>query len=330
METLSWPVLAKYLDQNSPALLDVGGGRGLQIGFDPKESRLFMRVALRSVGQVPPSPFAEIALEERRVRSQRVIEIATTSKRLFPEFHRLAGLYAEELEKTSDTEVETLLRVAARWRELVASRSVLSPEAQLGLLGEMALLKSLVQKLGPAAVFAWTANVAELPERHDFRLDGVDMEVKTTRSTDRQHVIHGLTQLSPSVGHSLFLVSLRFEAAGVGSGSSLAERVEGIRKAIEVDGRAKATFEERLLKANYRDQDAAYYRERLILADVPMLIPVDAVFPKIVRPLLEAVLGKANAARIARDVTYRINVEGLGRDLADVSNELPFGPLSVE
>jgi hypothetical protein len=289
-----------------------------------------MRVMIDAGGDVPPSPFAEISIDERRLGETTVLEIATTAAHLFPEFHRLSSLFAEELENRDQTIIKSFLKVAERWRELTARRQVLSPEAQLGLLGEVAFLQALVSRLGPAAVVSWTARVADLPERHDFRLDDVDIEVKTTRGAERKHVIHGLTQLSPSAGHSLFLVSLKFEAAGFGGGVSLVERVECLRKAIAKEKNAKAVFEDRLLKANYRDDDAAYYRERLLLADAPMLIPVNDACPRIVAPLLEVALGYDCAARIGRDVSYGVNVEGLGRRLADAPSDLPCGPLSVE
>jgi len=150
------------------------------------------------------------------------------------------------------------------------------------------------------------------PERHDFRVGAVDLEVKSTRSAMRHHVVHGLRQLEPSEGHRLFLVSLRFDAAGLQNGLTLGMRVSMLRGLLPAGGEARKTFESKLLMARYCDDDDAQYPDRTILADTPLIILVDDACPRLVPSSLRQALGAALASRVDHDVTYRINVDGLG------------------
>ena len=330
METLSWERLGEHLHKSAPALLDMGGSLGVQIGFDPNSGRLFLRAPLEAGALVPASSYAELVLEARHAGAGEVLEVSTSSAHLYPEFHRLAGLFTEELERVGQTAVGAFLAVAERWRELTAARRLLSSEQQLGLFGELAVLQALIREHGPDAVSSWTARVGEIPERHDFRVGNADLEVKSTRMALRHHVIHGLRQLDPSEGHTLFLISLKFEAAGLRNGSSLVDRVRSLRSLLSGDAQALVGFEQRLAAVGYQDSDAAHYQDRLIAADIPMLIPVDANCPRLVRSTIREAIGIEPASRIQADVTYRIDLENMGTPLADDRTSGAIGPLVVE
>lgn len=329
METLSWERLEPHIGHDTPILLSMGGTRGVSIGFDPAMHRLFLRLPLEKDAQVPVSPYAELALEARKQGSTTILEIFTASDHLFREFHRLAGLLAEDFEKPGQTAVRAFLAVVERWRELTTKRSLLSPEEQLGLIGELVLLEALISKHGPSAVSSWTGRNEDKPERHDFRIGTIDLEVKATKSPLRQHVIHGLRQLEPINGHKLFLVSLRFEAAGMNNGKSLSEQVHTVRKILAGHQQDLQEFDAKLSKARFRKTDEAHYQERVILADAPMLILVDTKFPRLVPSMVREAIGADLAGRIENDVVYRVNVEGLGTPLAVSEYAQLFGAISV-
>jgi hypothetical protein len=330
LETLSWGRLDPYLTLAEPALLKMGGTRGVQIGFEPANQRLFLRAPLEEGATVPASPYGELTLEAKRVGRSAVMEVSATSARLYREFHRLAGLLTEELERPGQTAVGAFLAVAERWRGLTAMRELLGPEEQLGLFGELAVLQGLIRECGPDAVASWTARVTAIPERHDFRVGQIDIEVKTTRTAVRNHIIHGLRQLEPCAGHTLFLISLKFAAAGMKDGRSLVDRVRTLRESLSMSPQSLTGFESRLDVVGYRDTDAVHYQERLIVADVPMAIPVDADCPRIVPSSIRETMGTELANRIDNDVTYRINVEGLGRPLKDARDAGPLVSLLIE
>lgn len=330
METLSWERLEPHIGTATPILLSMGGTRGVSIGFDPTMHRLFLRLPLEKNAQVPASPYAELALEARKQDSKAVLEIFTESDHLFRDFHRLAGLLVEDFEQLGQTAVGAFLAVVERWRELTTKRNLLSAEERLGLTGELVLLEALIRKHGPSAVSSWTGRNEDKPERHDFRVGNIDIEVKSTKSSQRQHVIHGLRQLEPSKGHRLFLVSFRFEAAGMNNGKSLSEQVRAIRELLVGHEQDLQVFEAKLAAARFREADEAHYQERLILADAPHLISVDAKFPRIVPSMVRDAIGADLAGRIENDVLYRVNVEGLGTPLALSEYAQLFGTISAE
>jgi hypothetical protein len=293
----------------------MGGSRGILIGFNPGAPELFVRLSLESGSRLPPNRYSEIGLEIRRLDDSEYLEIHTTAKHLFREFHRLAGLLTEEYERKGQTATGAFLVVADRWRELTTTRNLLSPEEQLGLLGELIVLGSLIYHHGPNAVSSWTGRLQTMPERHDFRFASVDLEVKSTRTSRRAHIIHGLRQLQPSAGHDLFLISFCFEAAGLSNGWSLVDKVKAIRSSLSQSEQALAEFNNKLQTTRYLDVDEPHYKQRLIMADVPVLVPVDTNCPRIISTTLKEAIGLTLASRIGNDVTYRIDVEGLGEPL---------------
>jgi hypothetical protein len=161
--------------------------------------------------------------------------------------------------------------------------------------------------MGVAALQAWTG-----PRRqsHDFRLADGEFEVKTTSGSGRVHTINGLGQLVPSVGFDLYVVSLQVTHAGSG-GATLAEAVEQIVAELGHGSDAERIFFELLTLSGYRPADAPRYPRRRRLLGPPLLVPVVDGCPRLT-PEAIAVLPAAFAAERIRDVTYRIDLHGLG------------------
>jgi hypothetical protein len=258
------------------------------------------------------------------------MEVFTNTPHLFKEFHRFAGLLTEEYERPDVTAADAFAAIVDRWRELTLRRDLLSPEEQIGLAGELAVLAALTRKQGPQSVAAWTGRIPGGPERHDFRIGAVDLEVKGTRSPKRQHVIHGLRQLEPSARHVLFLLSFRFEGAGLNTGFSLVQRVAEVRTLLKADVNYLREFEEKLLASRYRDSDEAHYGEKLILADTPVLIPVGDDCPRLTSESLRLAMPEPLATRIGYDVTYRVDVEGLGVAVSASEQAISLGLAQLE
>jgi Putative PD-(D/E)XK family member, (DUF4420) len=331
MELLGWERLSEHIQSQFPVLVPMGGTRGALIGCDPGTHRLFLRLPSEAGDLTTPSPYADLHVEARRDDGRPVIEVFTTTPHLFKEFHRFAELLTDEYEHSGLSASAAFASVVERWRELAVRRDLLSAEEQLGLSGELAVLAALIRHHGPAAVSAWTGRMTEAtPERHDFRLGAIDLEVKSTRSARRQHLIHGLRQLDPSAGHQLFLVSIRFEAAGFANGVTLGMRVASIRALLSSNANATRQFDEKLVAARYRDADDTQYGDRTLLADTPTLIPVNENCPRLVASTIQGALGPALASRIAQDLTYRIDVEGLGKCLDACPEARSSGLLSLE
>lgn len=187
--------------------------------------------------------------------------------------------------------------------DILSGRGGLSHEKQVGLFGELVVLLSLTQHLTPAdAIATWRG-----PDReeHDFGLIHSDVEVKTTMSEQRSHWISNLTQLLPTPGRALHLLSLQITAAGKGPGATLAELVQAARA---LPGIPLITLDSSLKAVGYYARHADLYRSRWTLRTVPAFYLVDDEFPALTpNRVAESV---PNADRIT-DVRYRVDSNGL-------------------
>lgn len=197
------------------------------------------------------------------------------------------------------------------WSQLLEGKPLLSAESQLGLRGELALLMTLLVSRGPAAMPSWTAYDEQVAGRHDFRLDGTEIEVKSTRGSSRNHWISSMQQLVSSPDLTLFLLSLQFEQAGLAAGQTLPECVQAVRSLLDEAPGERARFERCLALALYRDEDAAHYDERLHLASEPMLIPVEGNLPALTAGILSGSHPPHILQRLL-DLKYQIDCDGLG------------------
>lgn len=312
METLSWETLERHLAQGSPSILSMGGTKGVQLGSNPSISRIFVRLPVPPETSAPLNRLSELQVDVRIADGKPVLEVSSASPALIREFHRFAGLLTEDFEKPGCSAVEAFNSAVDRWQEFAARKQVLTSEQQVGLCGELVFLEALIGSIGgTAAVSAWTARTLQFAERHDFRTRNLDLEIKTTRGAIRQHIIHGLKQLEASPRSDLYVVSLRLEGAGAGTGTTLSDRVGSIRNRLANAHEALASFNERLKAAKYRDADTESYSEKLRLADAPVLVKVENSFPRIVPRTLAETMPKSVAARVLH-VEYRIDMEGLG------------------
>lgn len=159
-------------------------------------------------------------------------------------------------------------RVLAKWRRFWAQipRSLLSPEAQIGLFAELWFLGHwLVPAAGPvAAVTRWRGPSGS---RHDFEWVGRSVEVKGSRVV-RAHVCHvnGLDQLEPPDHGDLHLFALRIREEA-GAANTLPQLVAESRTLLSTDADALAAFESALLEAGYsatHETDYAQTRWRVV------------------------------------------------------------------
>ena len=202
---------------------------------------------------------------------------------------------------------DAVLSVLTGLGEILAGRGGLSREKQVGLFGELMVLLSMAAHLSPEeAVKAWRG-----PDReeHDFGLPGSDLEVKTTTFEERSHWINSLTQLYPSPGRALRLLSIQVTAAGAEPGMSLAEIVQTART---LPGMPTAELNRTLQSAGYYDRHADLYQSRWRLRSIPSFYLVDDQFPALTS---ERLFANVPQAQRITDVRYRIYLEGLtGQD----------------
>jgi len=77
----------------------------------------------------------------------------------------------------------------------------------IGIIGELLILEKVIKTLDETAISTWWGPVRH---RHDFEFANSGIEVKTTINPHSNEVeIHGLKQLSPDPGRSLYLAHLK-------------------------------------------------------------------------------------------------------------------------
>lgn len=301
-----WDVVRRdYIEPGLPGRVVVCDDPKVELFVDSGGARFGAVFGLPAGSTVGASPFIDIEIAEIRLDGQRCVKISTKAAVLFGTFYLFVVDTARAVIEHSMSPVVALDASLAHWRALLQTSTLLSDEKQLGLAGELWLLERLIRHFGSAGLNAW---VGPGRQSHDFRLGSTEFEVKATTGARRLHMINGLHQLTSTIDANLYLVSLRFSDAGSG-GETLGETVGRITSLVTPDDRQR--LGEKLTAAGFHRANAIHYSRRRRLADRPRLIPVTGGVPRLTADALAA-LPASFASNGISDVTYRIDVEGLG------------------
>jgi hypothetical protein len=259
---------------------------------------------------------ASVVQGGERVWAELLIDDQDVFRRAVPVVWRIADRIQLEQVGFAEAVIATL----ADFRGLLESASVLSSEREVGLVGELTVFDHLVSSLGGApAVEAWRGPSGD---EHDFDLGAGDLEVKSTLSERRVHWIGSLSQLKPTPGRMLWLLSMQL-TTGLGDALTVADVVGKIRARLA--GGELAAFEKKLYSAGWRDKYGATMRRRFKMRSAPLLLPVDAEFPALTEDRLVA--AGMPLARL-REIAYSIDVAGLRQEPSPpsaLSQLLTFG-----
>lgn len=183
---------------------------------------------------------------------------------------------------------EFLLRVR-EWQDFMSRKHrLLSPDAQVGLLGELYVLETLLDsRLGSRSVECWQG---PLKAAQDFHIGTGSVEVKSTTSESGFTArINSIEQLDSDRSPS-FLCAIRFREAA--DGSSLSETVVRLRERLATSGSARM-FDALLLVMGYMDEHALSYSRRFVPSEV-RAFPLDGNLPRLSRSILPAAIRSAN------------------------------------
>jgi len=327
MDLLTWKTFLPAISRSHPSVLKFGGTRDALVGYEPHAARLFLRLPLEEEPDDFLSPYAGIALDVVTIEGQRHLQVSTTLPERFEDSFRLLSLTAEIFEANPTSPVGAFREAAMRWDAVLVMKSLLSREAQIGLFGELLVLRGLVEQQGSGAIGCWTGRRTNLPDRHDFRLLQFDLEAKTTVRRNRVHTIHGLRQLATNPGRPLYLLSIQITGSA-GPGCSIPSLVDEVRSALSPGSAARTQFDELLLGTGYRDESAGHYAGRWVLASEATLVRVDEDCPHILQSHLDTVLPAPTVGRIG-EVSYEVNLDGLGMLPTSSGYVAVLGDLSV-
>lgn len=186
-------------------------------------------------------------------------------------------------------------------KALLAAKPRISEEKQIGLIGELLLLRALLDGFDECSIIEWW--LGPLAEERDFAFPAFDTEVKTTLSESRTHVINGAGQLESSPGRPLWLVSIQITRAGGNpNGFTLPGLIHEIRNKLTT---TRERFVVYLTSENWEDDDAAMYPTAYILRTKPTSYLVDDDFPAVTRSRLHSIVPHSD---LVSAVNYRVNV----------------------
>lgn len=165
------------------------------------------------------------------------------------------------------------------WQEFMRKGAqALSPEAEIGLIGELIVLAAAIDAgVAPSdAVEAWKG---PLDGVQDFELGTGAVEVKTTIATvGFSAQIGSLEQLDDSVRQPLFVAGVKLRQ--VATGSNLPDQVASAIAKVSMDAEASRLLAERLIAASYSDSHADRYARRFETLGL-RLIEVTSAFPRL-------------------------------------------------
>lgn len=233
-------------------------------------------------------------------------------------FAAMVADISQAMEIESGVEERRLLKVflgrIRAWQEFMRKGAqALSPESEIGLVGELTVLRVVIDAgVSPTtAVESW---VGPLDGVQDFELGTGSLEVKTTLSaTGFTAKIGSLEQLDDSQRQPLFLAGVRLRQSDLGH--RLPELVAEMHDVIAGEVDAVRLLSERLIAAGYFDAHADRYSRRFSLHDI-RIVEVGDFFPRLTPGNLPLGITKA---------TYEIDLDkapGSSISVADAMKKL--------
>lgn len=188
------------------------------------------------------------------------------------------------------------------WRQFLKRSRVerLSIEAEIGLIGELLLVKSFLDANSNFDLM--TSWKGPLGSTHDFHASDVAIEVKTSILKQKRFIkISSEYQLDIEPFHKLFLVHFEInENANSNIFFNLVTLVAEIKKILTIE---KHSFFDGLLACvGYRDADAHFYDKRKYTLVDKNFYSIAGQFPRLTNQYLSPEIS---------DVQYKLNLAGL-------------------
>ncbi|MEV6285627.1 PD-(D/E)XK motif protein [Kribbella sp. NPDC051770] len=222
---------------------------------------------------------------------------------------------ADRLQLQSEPLAAAAAFAVTKHRMLFAGEARLSVEKELGLFGELLVLEYLIEKIGAgAAIASWQG---PLSEEHDFVFGHVHLEVKSTSSERRRHMMHGLRQLVPLRNVPLSLVSIQLTRSNHEGGLTLGQLISRVRTS---SGAYRPAVDTSLEALGWDDAHGDLYTTFWTTRNTPRAFDINEQFPALTTARLDQVVPHLD---LIGDLAYRVdltysNPDPLPEPLADL------------
>jgi len=302
---LTYSTLDTVWNAGAPLVLPVKGTPACELRIDP----VSRRITLVTGYQAPEPDLARlrnISFKAVTAGGEDFAEIAVSVDENVHGAYGLLATIADELQVEGAPLAAAVALSVSRYKDVLAARTGLSTQEEVGLFGELLFVEFLIHKIGAGpAVASWQG---PLSEEHDFVFANIDVEVKTTVSERRRHVINGLSQLVPLRGTPLSLISIQLTRASTDGYRTLPSLVANVRKKA---GGHVVPLDQRLEALGWRSDDAGLYSTCWALRTAPRAYYVKSDFPRMTADLVAPVIPNFG---LVSDVSYRVDVTDLDYD----------------
>ncbi|WP_433898359.1 PD-(D/E)XK motif protein [Pseudomonas sp. PSE1(2024)] len=205
----------------------------------------------------------------------------------------------------------TMLRRVRMWQQFMSRGATpLSPEAELGLVGELTIMAILMDS-GVSTEEVLRGWVGPDDALQDFLLGDGALEVKATMSSSGFPVkITSLEQLDDSVASPLFLAAVRFACEE--GGLTLPEMIGEVEKRLGEEPGAVNYLRDKLIVAGYAETQSRHYTRRFESKEIRIL-SVSEGFPRLTPGTVPVGVTRA---------LYEINLDHVGDYLMDLDTAL--------
>lgn len=254
-----------------------GDDTPLSVGMDQAGIlHLLIPVRRGPVGALP-SDLNGLRVRHRLLETGEVIELSAppSHESVFTPFCReVADAVVVDCREPWAAVAATVRNWQSAWRPL---RSAMDKTVQVGLFGELLVLRSLmIPVLGSAAVDQWSGPEFE---RHDFVGERLHLEVKTTRKNRPEHEISRLDQLQVPEGRQLLFVSVRLEQSTAGT-ATLATELDATINMLRTDAAALDAFMAKMVNVGWTDEMRNSGELLRFFVQGASIFPVDDDFPR--------------------------------------------------
>lgn len=224
-----------------------------------------------------------VSLTDQRRQEEGLMRLAITLERddSTDVFEVLVADLAEVASYTTSPQsaIAAIVRRLEAWQACLRShRRGLSREEQIGLLGELAILRLVAEELGPShAVASWKGPLDAI---HDFSHAGTALEVKAVLGAGNHLRISKLNQLETEGLNRLLVVRPRFRESP--DGPTVTDLIALLRTVITQQApEVLSDFDELLIRAGVRDTSP--HGDQLLRAELESILAYDVreEFPRL-------------------------------------------------